>query len=255
MLSADEVYYVESHPLFLGEMQSGGKLDTIGEGGISAQTGFMHFEAWQPFTLLSLNVYLPPGSTGGLRFIQLFSPDTLLAFKQFQIQPEWNELELGFDVPVGQFSLHCPLGNLFRNKGQLNYPYPIGDVGQVTTSSFGENYYYYFYDWQIKKKDAVCISERVPVEVTVTDTEKAIPQNGIKIFPNPTTGDLFIKMKNAPVKGHLLRLFDAHGREILRREKITDSLFLLNLSSYLSGVYVIQLSQGGQTLNQRIVVL
>ncbi len=255
VLAANEVYYVESHPLFSGEIQLGGKMDTIGEGGISAQTGFLYFEAWQPFTLLSVKVYLPPGSSEGVRFIQLFSPDTLLAVKQFYVETGWNVLELGFDVPIGQLSLHCPLGNLFRNTEPLNYPYPIGEVGQITSSSFGKNFYYYFYDWQIRTQDAECISERVPVEITVTGTAETDPQNNIEIFPNPTDGQLFIKMKNTPAQGDLLRLFDANGLEVLRQEVGSTSSFFFNLNDYAAGIYMIQIGQRGQVFSQRIVVL
>ena len=254
MLATDEIYYVESHPSFGEEIQSGGKLDMMGEGGISTQTGYLFFEAWQPFTLMSVKVYLPPGSSEGVRFVQLFSPDTLLAVKQFHIKTGWNELELDFDVPVGQFSLHCPLGNLFRNTGLLKYPYPLGEVGQITSSSFGENFYYYFYDWQVKTQEVVCISERVPVEVTVTATAESFAQKNIHVFPNPTDGQLFIKMKNPPEKGGLVRLFDASGREVLRHDAGRTTSIQLDLNDCSAGIYMIQFEQNGQVFGQRIIV-
>ena len=250
-LDVDQVYYVENRLVFGGEIQVGGKLDTIGGGGVSAQTGFMMFEAWQPFTLLSVDVYLPAGYTEGVRFIQLFSPDTLLSVKQIQIQTGWNTLELDFEVPVGQFSLHCPLGNLYRNEGLLEYPYPIGDAGQVTGSSFGENFYYYFYNWQIRKPDTMCISERVPVEVLVTGTEGIIPDEQVHIFPNPTDGKLLIKIKDKFLRNGLLRVFNVEGKELLRQEPDGASSVQLDLGGLPAGIYMVQI---GQRCYQRIIV-
>ncbi|MBK7342640.1 MAG: CRTAC1 family protein [Saprospiraceae bacterium] len=128
-LDSDTAFYVESHFFYPGEIQQGGKPDTAGAGGVSTQTGFLYFKTWAPFTLLSVTVYVPPGAPLNNRFVQLWSPDTLLAFKQFPVQTGMNVLDLNFEVPVGELTLRCQQGNLFRNSGPLDYPYPIGDVG------------------------------------------------------------------------------------------------------------------------------
>lgn len=59
--TADSVY-VENRVILPGELRSGGKPNTTG-GGISVQTGFLRFEAWEPFVLSSVKVFLPEGST------------------------------------------------------------------------------------------------------------------------------------------------------------------------------------------------
>ncbi len=253
-LDGNEVYFVESHHFYPSEVQSGGKSDAAGQGGLSTQTGYLFFEAWEPFTLLSVNVYLPLGAPEGVRFVQLFSPDTLLAVKQFQVQTGWNVLDLDFEIPAGNFSLHCPLGNLFRNEGLLEFPYLIGDVGQITTSGFGDGYYYYFYDWQVRGQGFECISERVPVEVSVTATKENEHPPGIEIFPNPSDGQVLINIKNRSIENGLLRLFDTGGRELLRRELSGAQSFHLDLIGYVPGVYLIQVGQSGQVFSERIII-
>lgn len=253
-LGGDTIFFVENHIVYPGEIQSGGKIDTSSGGGLSLQTGFMLFEAWEPFVLNSVRVYLPEGAPEGQRFIQLFSPDTLLAFKQFQLTTGWNTLELDFEIPVGEFSLHCPLGNLYRDITPIDYPYPLGTLGQIITSSFGTGYYYYFYDWKIQQRDVECISERVPVHVIVTGTQD-VTQNNTQIFPNPTTGELTIHMDNAPGKGGLLRFIDARGNQVLQEDIPEAQVFSLNIGSLPKGIYILQMLQNKQLIQHKIILL
>jgi hypothetical protein len=254
-ISSDTTFYVEDHIFYLGQIQSGGKSDTSAGGGLSLQTGFMLFEAWEPFTLRSVRVFLPEGGMEGQRFIQLFSPDTLLAFKQFQITEGWNTLELDFDIPVGKFSLHCPLGNLYRDIAPLNYPYLLGTVGQITTSSFGTGYYYYFYDWEIQQLDAECISERVPVHVIVTGTYNTPRGGRVEIFPNPTTGQITLRMEKTSRKGDLLRVIDTAGHLALQEHLPETHALSLEIGALPKGVYILQIFQNTQLIQHKIILL
>ena len=239
-LDSDTAFYVESRFFYPGENQQGGKPDTSGAGGISTQTGFLYFKAWSPFTLLSVTVYVPPGAPLNNRFVQLWSLDTLLAVKQFPVQTGMNVLDLNFEVPAGEFNLRCQQGNLFRNAGPLNYPYPIGDVGEITTSSFGENFYYYFYDWQIRKPDFECVSERTAANVIVTNTYEQANGPGLTVFPNPSGELFFIEIKGNTAGATLFRLLDAGGREVKKQALGNVSSFQLDLDKLTAGYYLLQ---------------
>jgi hypothetical protein len=254
-LSSDTIFFVENHAFYEGQIQSGGKADTSSSGGLSLQTGFMLFEAWEPFILHSVSVYLPEDAPEGIRFVQLFSPDTLLAFKQFQLTAGWNTLELEFPIPVGEFSLHCPLGNLYRDISPLDYPYPLGDVGQITGSSFGKGYYYYFYDWEIHQQDAECVSERVPVHVIVTGIEDSGQIDKPEIFPNPTYGELTIKVTNGRSEGALLRFVDITGHLVLQTNIPETQLFSLNIGELPKGMYFLQFFHNNQLIQHKIILL
>ncbi|MGB3078057.1 MAG: FG-GAP-like repeat-containing protein, partial [Saprospiraceae bacterium] len=229
-LNSSATYFVESHFIHPGEIQTGGKSDTIGTGGLAGQAGYLLFETWAPFTLLSVTVYVPSDGPLGTRFVQLWSGDSLLAFKRFELHPGANVFDLNFNVPVGKFSLQCQQGNLWRNTGTLDYPYLIGDAGKITSSSFGDQYYYFFYDWKIKKEDFECISDRTAVDVILSASEEIEHQKELTIYPNPTAGLLNgeIKGNNQGIK--LLRLLDIRGKEILTYNTGDESSFQLDLN-------------------------
>lgn len=252
-LNSSATYYVESHFLYPGEIQSGGKPDTAGNGGKELQAGYLVFETWEPFTLLSVTVYVPEGGALGTRFVQLWSGDSLLAFKSFVVVPGSNVLELNFHVPVGKFTLQCQQGNLYRNTAPLDYPYPIGDVGEIITSSYGDDYYYFFYDWKIKKEDFECVSDRTAVSVFVTAVDEPKNKDIISIYPNPTTGDLFIEVNESAEGIKHAKLFDPMGREIFNHVPGNSHSFKLDLKSLPVGVYSLQLS-GDELFHVKTVV-
>ncbi|KAA3620829.1 MAG: CRTAC1 family protein, partial [Bacteroidetes bacterium] len=227
MLNSDTTFYVENHSFYPGENHVGGKSSDEVPDGEALQTGFMHFEAWEPFTLLSVKVHVPQDSFQAIRFIQLFSPDTLLAVQQFQLTSGWNELELNFEVPVGTFSLHCPQCLFSRDTSDLTYPYPLGDAGQINESSFGQDHYFFFYDWQIQSGDMECISERTPVNILVTNTEDPIQDNLIEIFPNPSSGSVRIIVNEPINQPGSMQLFDSGGAQILQKEIHLDNEHIL----------------------------
>lgn len=241
-LTNASTYYVESHHLYPGNIQHGGKQDTTGYGGLPGQGGFLLFESWEPFTLMSVSVYVPEGGPLGTRFVQLWSQDSILAFKRFELQPGLNVFELNFSIPVGKFSLVCQQGNLWRNTGDLDYPYPIGDAGQITTSSFGDNFYYYFYDWKIKKEDKECVSTRSAVQVILSPTKEIEEDQTLFVFPNPTTGLLYVEIKSNALDRKHIKLLDIHGLEIMNQNMGDDvTTVQLDLKNLSPGIYLLQI--------------
>lgn len=235
-------YYVESHHLFPGGIQTGGKLDTTGHGGLPSQGGYLEFESWEPFTLHSVTVYVPSDGPLGTRFVQLWSADSLLATKRFELEPGANTLILDFFIPVGSFTLHCQQGNLWRNVGGLTYPYPLGDVGQINTSSFGDDYYYYFYDWQIQTDDVECVSSRSVVNVILSSdyTPTSVPQ--LQLYPNPTTGVLQIWGDLPALQEVQLVLTDRHGSIYFDQTYRGAFPFAMDISSLPIGLYFLQMT-------------
>ena len=251
-LSTSATYFVESHQWYPAEIQSGGKPDTSGTGALPIQGGFLSFESWQPFTLLSVSVFLPPGAPPGNRFVQLFSEDTLLAFKLFAVDTGLNVLDLGFEVPVGKFSLHCPQGGLWRNSGPLGYPYPIGNMGQILTSSSGTGFYYYFYDWKVQKPGFECVSERSSVDVTVTNTDETNRRDGVSVFPNPALGQVFVESDKDI---SYFCLFDAKGQEVMRRDPENGRSFRIDMEGLPSGMFFLQLIGEGFQKMEKVLKL
>ena len=238
-LTTSTIFYVESHQVYPGEIQMGGKTDTAGTGGVATQAGFLRFEAWEPFTLESVTVYIPEGGSLATRFVQLWSGDSVLAFKSFVMHPGANVLELGFTILPGAYSLRCQQGLLWRNTGDLHYPYAIGDVGAITSSSFGDGYYYFFYDWHIGTPDYSCISERTHVPVIITDTHNPNYAAAIKIFPNPGKEVWYVENPSADSEVKEIHVMDMHGRELQKLVLRPATIQEIDISSWPAGVYIL----------------
>lgn len=238
-LFSSRTFYVESHPVYPGEMQSGGKPDTTGSGGVALQPGYLTFDAWEPFTLVSVTVFVPDSGVSATRFVQLWSGDSVIAFKSFVIGPGTHVLELNFDVPAGKHSLWCQQGLMWRNTGTLDYPYPIGEVGQITSSSFGEAYYYFFYDWKIRKPDHACISARTPVSVIITAAEVPQKEPLVAVYPNPARESISIHSASGHHPCLSYQLFDTVGHEVIRGPGYTGEEMVLDISMLAPGVYAL----------------
>lgn len=251
-LDSSVTFYIESQHIYPAEIQSGGKFDSTGAGGLPEQNGHLIFETWQPFVLSSVNVYVPEGGPQGVRFIQLWTNDILMATKSFNVVEGLNVLNLDFDVQPGQHILTTPQGNLFRNTGHIDYPYLIGDVGLITGSSNGDGFYYYFYDWKITKPAITCISERIPFNVILSATENWMVKDEIFIYPNPANNllQIIIIEDNLPV---LLTIFNTTGTEVYNKTLVEKESSIM-LDTFPPGSYLVRLIQNGQVYFKKIVI-
>lgn len=247
-------FYPESVHIAPGEEQSGGKVDFDGDGGLPGQGAYNLFNSWEPFVLKSVEIRLPLNGNEGTRTIQLVdASENVLEETTFDVVFGEQTLELNWNVPVGDgLSLRCVEGSLFRNSDGVDYPYAIGDVGEITTSFFGPNFYYYFYDWKIEVGGSTCISDRVTVFVDAfVSTQEELAEAGVSIFPNPAQSELFVEMKST---ASFVRILDITGKEIIHQNVNGNETLKLDVSDFASGVYTIQMEVDGKVLNSKVIV-
>ncbi|MCF8247071.1 MAG: FG-GAP-like repeat-containing protein [Saprospiraceae bacterium] len=241
ILNQTTTYYVEAHHHYPGEVQTGGKPDNAGVGGLPTQGSYNLFNVWEPFKLVSVVVYVPNTATAGYRTIQLYDGNGVLLDENiFDLTEGTHELTLDFELPVGNdFSLRCLQNNLFRNtNASTQFPYNIGNMGEITGDALGNNYYYYFYDWTVQKKSYECVSERVPATVGVSPDSEVLKQEGtVLLSPNPTSGDVFVDITG---KADSFRIVDATGRLVFQKPLFGNDAFELSLSGFASGIYHVQ---------------
>jgi hypothetical protein len=249
-LDMSENYYIESHHIYPATAQSGGKSDTTGGGGLAGQNGELLFQTWEPFTVQSVTVYVPEGGPKGVRFIQIISNDSVISTGPYNVVTGANILELNIDIPVGSHTITSPQGNLFRNQGALHFPYPIGDVGEITGSSNGDQYYYYFYDWRITTPEIICISERIPVTVIVSAENSVSAGEGLKLYPNPASGYFTI---TGLMNLHQMIIRDALGK-VLKSEEIGQPSKMIDATSLKPGIYFIELQGDNYLIFERIII-
>lgn len=263
LLEEDLTVYVESHLIEGGEEQDGGKSDTAGGGGLPSTGAYSYFDAYEPFTILRVTVFVPDNAPAGERTIQLVDGgDNILEELVFDLDNGQHDLDLNFEVPEGTgLSLRCVENNLFRNDGGVNYPYPIGDVGEITTSFYGDNWYYYFYDWKIQKQQIECISDRVPANAsvnTVSTNELEGLLTGVSVFPNPTKDEVNVTFEALENMDMSVELYDVMGREVKSMEPFSVNAGVqvrnIDLTNLAKGIYYIQLSTNGKSIQQKVII-
>lgn len=189
-ITANTSYWVQSETIYGGESQLGGLLSyDVNAGGAPSTGGVLFFNADEPFTLEQVTVYVPASATAGPRTIQLFDASNAV-IQELIVDCAMGEniLTLNFDVPAGNaLSIGCAENNLFRTNSGVMYPYSIGDIGEIYGSTNGAGYYYYFYNWQIRKQSFTCVSEPTEVAIFVVGLDDISEIHEEVIYPNPSS--------------------------------------------------------------------
>jgi choice-of-anchor B domain-containing protein len=135
-------------------------------------TYWLLFDVFESVVFESVEVY---SEQSAMHSILIVDTDGTVFSEVFQELDEgWNEFILNVEIPAGEgYGLQS--GNnspyLWRDNSnaQLNYPYEIGSLASIVSSTVNGNnqfnYYYFFYNWRMHSAYP-CISERVEFNVT-----------------------------------------------------------------------------------------
>lgn len=147
------------------------KPDNTGGGGtLTNPDQYLIFDAYTPFTLVSVDVY--PGSTGNRTIELRDNAGTVITSATVNLtSTSMQTITLNFDVPAGtnmQLGLQTgTTADLYRNNAGVTYPYTTNGLLSVTGSSAGANYYYYFYNWVVQPP--ACVSAMTPVTAFINN--------------------------------------------------------------------------------------
>ncbi|MBI1192642.1 MAG: hypothetical protein GC205_05650, partial [Bacteroidetes bacterium] len=181
-LTSSTTYYVEAETGSVGPTSKVGPVNHTGTSFFNGSTVNSHliFDALTDFTLKSVKVYTDqPGN----RLIELRnSSGAVLQSATVNIPVGESRVTLNFSVPTGtnlQLGTNSAYNNsnfgyvspqLRRTSASMAFPYTIADVTRITNTPYGTSYYYYFYDWEVKEQDEICISSRTPVQAIVDNS-------------------------------------------------------------------------------------
>jgi hypothetical protein len=238
-------YWVEANAIYPGDEEIGGKLNNAGGGGISASDGGLIFDAFEHFTLREVTIYvLDQNDSGpGERTINLYDNESNMIETHIEFfDIGTHVVELNFEVPEGNgYFIRCEENNLFRNNGGVNYPYSIGTKGSIITSSFGDPYYYYFYNWKIGTPDLICPSDRVEATATVVGIEELSQIRSFSVYPNPSktsTNVLFNTIEDLSV---LIIIRDILGKTVYLNSNFEalkgENILNIDVTGWSSGIY------------------
>lgn len=247
-------YWVQSETTYGGEAQVGGMLAyNINSGGLPSTGGVLFFNATEPFTLEQVTVNVPSTSSAGPRTIQLFDASNAV-IQELIVDCDLGEnvITLNFDVPAGNaLSIGCAENNLFRTNAGLAYPYSIGDIGEIYGSTNGTGYYYYFYNWQIRKQSFTCLSEPTEVEITVVGIESNESLYTNDIYPNPATETLNFRWSGSM---DIIILRDAAGQQVATLN--CNGKQMLSISPKLAdGFYSAEFVSGANRQRKSFVII
>lgn len=242
-------YWVQNTVNYPGEEEFGGKSTTDGGGGLPSQGGVMYFNASEAFTLKQVTCVVPSGGIEGNRtLIVRDANNNEIGQATFFLAVGETTVDVNIEIPAGQgFQILCPENNLFRNNAGVSYPYAIGTVGEITNSSFGASYYYYFYNWKVQKESMTCVSPRVEVSVAVVGIDELSSNPfGLNAYPNPTNGLLNVSVKS-DMNNAVMTVTDAVGK-VVRNEKITIAgrgTQTIDVTNLEAGVYHLSVAKDG----------
>ena len=164
-------------------------------------TNWLIFDVHQDALLESVEVY---SEGGGPQTIEILDGAGNFVHTLTQIlAPGQNVFHLFAQLPAGE-GYQIRSGNqeplLWRddNGADVNYPYHIGEIATINSTTInGENqytYYYFYYNWKMTSTDP-CLSERVEFTVTVEDVSG-------------------LEEMGAEAPRQLIRTIDVTGREV-----------------------------------------
>ena len=244
-------FWAETNAQYGGALQSGGKPDNSGGGGMPSTGSQSYFTTWEPFTLESVTVY---AIGAGQRTVNLCdAAGTVLQTATFDMVDGMQVITLNFQVPVGvDLSLRCPQQNLFRNNAGVSYPYAIGDMGELTNSGFGTTYYYYFYDWKVRSALMECPAARDAATVFIGNVGVAEANaTELSVFPSPANTTVRVE---GVIEGERIALVDAAGKELLGKNA-TARTVVLDVSSIAPGSYFVRITSPERNVVRELVIV
>ena len=87
----------------------------------------------------------------------------------------------------------------------------------------------------------------------IEPTEDFMGERTIKIFPNPTRGDLNVNITNLKENDHLtVTIYDMNGRTIISTP-ITEGSNAVDMNAQAQGMYIMLITNGKERLEYKIV--
>jgi hypothetical protein len=261
-LTSSTTYYALSEQVFTDTSSLGPVDNTYGVGGFTNSNNYLYFSSWENFTLMSVRVN---AQTSGTRTIELRdSNNTLLNTMTATLAAGWNTVNLNWNIAPGYGYRLVGAGgtNLYRNNSNAtNFPYLLNGVVEITGSSQGPAYYYYFYDWKISTQVRSCYSNPVAALAyveTCTDVQSGKDLgNSISVYPNPSNGTFSLSIALPGTSDMTIEVIDLAGKVVYSRSanNVTGNIQqTLDLGALAKGTYMLNVKVADKPNYKRIVI-
>ncbi len=239
-LTTNTTYYAITTSTF-SSIYGGPANNTIFGGGSNFNTNaekYLIFDVYQPCYLKSVLVYA--GSAGN-RIIELRdSKSNAIQSATVAIAAGTQTVNLNFKLSPGsnyRLGVNGSTINMFRNNSGSGYPYDIGGIVSIKSSDVGNNYYFFFYNWQIQQDNCQSLPSAVTANVSVcSGVDEQDLNSSIKMFPNPAREELEIELANNLEALGMVEIYDTMGKLVMK-QTIHSSHIFLDVANLSSGVY------------------
>ena len=95
------------------------------------------------------------------------------------------------------------------------------------------------------------------IDMTTSNIELVKNNTSVEIFPNPSQGDFFLKIKNSKVEDFQVELFDLNGKVVnsfLLKDKVGETIEPIKLSHLSKGIYFLKLTSETSVLVERVFI-
>lgn len=261
-LNNNTAYYAAD--VFLAPGQSGfvgPANNTVGASALNnSNQRYLVFSAYKPCKINFVTAY---AGNPGNRTIELRDANgNVLQSKTFSLTTGANLLNLDFTVNPGvnyQLGLSATsIADLHRNSSGITYPYQLNNLLDITGSSAGSAYYYFFYNWQVSEPDFECSSPLAVGQVTIGpvgindfDFERTI-----QVFPNPTNNMVQVAFAVNEFTEAKIIVSDITGKQVYsysNNQKAGVFNHHLNLSKLLAGVYQLSIYVNNKPYHQKLI--
>jgi hypothetical protein len=272
-LFAPTTYYVQSRTIFGADSANVGKNNQTNTGssfsGNQALNYAIRFDVLQACTINEFTVYTD--TVFGIRKVLVKDQATNLTVDSayIDVQNDTATVTVDLNLQPGSYyittdSLQNTLlwGNggprLRRSNSQVAYPYTFPNVLTITSSDQGTQFYYYFYKWKVSTEPTICNGNMIPVLVDIlTAANESMNEEGIAIFPNPTSEQLYITANSAVEGVTLVSFTDLAGRLVQQNSYQSlgaGSRQQINISQLSKGVYFVKVKSARSEHMQRLVI-
>ncbi len=271
VIGTTTTYYVQEATSHAGVQGHTGQIYHTGASNYSGTTfnSADIFDVITPCTLQSVKIIT---DSAGTREIDLLNNlGVVIDSMVVNLPADTTIVPLNFVIPAGsgyqlttkasynmtRFGVVTPW--LRRSNSGVSYPYTINNVINITGSTQGATFFYYFYDWVVMPSPTVCTSSRVPVVATIGSVgiNSVANDNGIQVYPNPASGQVSVTFNNNVTTAALIQLTDVTGRVVgnWSFEKPTQGQKQeLNISSISAGTYLLSITADGNKTVQKLVI-
>jgi hypothetical protein len=226
------------------------------------------FDAYEDIIIDNVKVYANGAED---RTIQVVNESGEVIAETTVLIPDGESVvTLNFFVPAGEnYGLRCA-GNdpqLWRDKNvdesaPFDFPYDLDGLGAITNTTVAggdtDNYYYFFYDWNVHTPEFACPSPRTEGTVTIVGIEELEVATNISLFPNPAESTVNLSFDMLTGDDVKVTLYNSLGQpvRIIQYNDVTvgNNQRQIDVQELSAGLYQVNFEVNNKSVSRTLAI-